>query len=153
MSEQLTIAIPFYRNADYLQSALESVLAQRHGGWKAVVYDDGEADAGIGERVASLGDERIAYVRNEFNLGLARNWNQCIDRSETELVTLLHADDRLAPGYAGRMLELAHAWPDAAAFCCAASIVGPDGGTVFSLADAVKRFYVPGGGDPLELRG
>ncbi len=153
MSERLTIAIPFYRNADYLRSALESVLAQRRSDWTALVCDDGETDRGVGELVASLGDGRISYFRNESNLGMAPNWNLCIDRAETGLVTLLHADDRLRPGYAARMLELASAHPDAAAFCCAASIIGPDGGSIFSLADAIKPLYVPGGGDPLELRG
>ncbi len=153
MSERLTIAIPFYRNADYLRSALESVRAQRDSDWTAIVCDDGETERGVGELVASLGDGRISYFQNDSNLGMARNWNLCIDRAETGLVTLLHADDRLGPGYAGCMLDLARAHPDAAAFCCAASIIGPDGGPVFSLADAVKRFYVPGGGGPLELRG
>jgi len=153
VSERLTVAIPFYRNVDYLRSALDSVRAQRCDDWTAIVCDDAGRDCGAGDLVESLGDSRIAYVSNEANLGMARSWNLCIDRADTDLVTLLHADDRLAPGYVGRMLELARAWPDSAALCCAASIIGPTGRAAFSLADSVKRFYVPRGGDPLALHG
>ncbi len=153
MNEQLTIAIPFYRDANYLRAALESVREQQRTDWRAIVCDDGASDQGIAELVRSLGDDRIAYHRNDGNQGIARSWNLCLDRAETELVTLLHADDLLRPGYAGLMLGLAARYPDAAALCCRAGIIGPGGAPSFSLADSVKRFYEPRGPDPAVLRG
>ena len=153
MNEQLTIAIPFYRDSNYLRAALESVREQQRTDWRAIVCDDGASDQGIAELVRSLGDDRIAYHRNDGNQGIARSWNLCLDRAETELVTLLHADDLLRPGYAGLMLGLAARYPDAAALCCRAGIIGPGGAPSFSLADSVKRFYEPRGPDPAVLRG
>jgi glycosyltransferase involved in cell wall biosynthesis len=149
----LTVAIPFHRNVDYLRLAIESVRAQEHEDWQAIVCDDGLEDQGVAELVRSLGDERIGYQRNDGNQGIARSWNLCLDRADTELVTLLHADDLLRPGYIALMLELAAAHPDAVALCCRAEIIGADGRRAFALPDAVKRLYEPGGGDPVELRG
>ena len=153
MSEPLTVAIPFYRDAHYLRAALASVREQQCPDWRAIVCDDGASDQGIAELVRSLGDDRIAYHRNDGNQGMARSWNLCLDRAETELVTLLHADDLLRPGYVGLMLGLAVRYPDAAALCCRSGIIGPEGTSRFSLADSVKRFYEPRGPDPTVLRG
>lgn len=153
MSERLTIAIPFHRNVNYLRAAIASVRAQQRRDWQAIVCDDGADDQGVEALVRSLGDERIRYWRNDGNLGIARSWNLCLERTDTELVTLLHADDLLRPGYAGLVLDLAARHPEAAALCCRAAIIGPEGGPVFSLADAVKRLYEPRGADPVSLRG
>jgi glycosyltransferase involved in cell wall biosynthesis len=129
------------------------VRAQDSSEWQAVVCDDGPDDEDVAGLVASLGDSRIRYVRNPGDAGIARSWNQCLAQAGTELVTLLHADDRLLPGYVRLMLGLARRHPDAAALCCEASIMGDDGRPRFSFPDAIKRFYVPRGPDPLILRG
>ena len=145
MSERLTVAIPFYRDRDYLIQAIESVFAQEELHWQLLVVDDGGIDQGVEEWVASREDSRLRYHRNPGNLGMVRCWNTCLDLADTELVTLLHADDRLMPGYVGLMLELAARHPTSAAFCCEAEIVDEGGERTFSLADAVKSFYRPAG--------
>lgn len=145
MSERLSIAIPFHRNRDYLAQAIESVLAQEERQWQLLVVDDGGMEQAVEELVRSHGDPRLRYHRNPGNLGMVRCWNTCLDLAETELVTLLHADDRLMPGYVGLMLDLATRHPATAAFCCEAEIVDERGKRTFSLADAVKGFYRPAG--------
>ena len=54
---------------------------------------------GVAELVAGFGDPRIAYRANDATLGITANWNRCLDLADTELVTLLHADDQLGPEY------------------------------------------------------
>ena len=159
MRAGITFAIPFYSGAAYLKIAIESVLAQRGAGaaqWQLLVRDDGERDLGIADLVAEYrhaAPGRITYHRNEHNLGMVRNWNRCIDDAETDLVTLLHADDRVQPDYADTMLELADSHPEAAAYFCDASIINASGKKRFSTADAVKRFFVPRGRDVMVLSG
>ena len=156
MSEpRLDVAIPFYRGLGYLSEAIESVRAQTRGDWRLLVCDDlGEPDRSAArELVASFGDPRIAYARNEAHLGMVGNWNRCLDRAETELVTLLHADDRLLPRYAETVLGLAERFPEAAAVFCAAEIIGPSGERRFSFADAAKALFQPRGSGPLVLHG
>ena len=86
-------------------------------------------------------DERLEARHNPRNLGMVDNWNYAIDASETELVSLLHADDRLLPRYVELMLELGGRHPRAAALFCGARIidaytgdaVGEDGKATFTL--------------------
>jgi len=153
VSERLTIAIPFHGRRDYLEAAVASVLAQDHADWRLLVIDDSDTDQGIEDWLRALDDERIAYHRNPRNLGMVPTWNLCLDRATGELVTLLHDDDLLLPGYASLVLELAAAHPRAAAVCCGASIIDADGKPAFSLADAVKPFYRPRGPEPLVVEG
>lgn len=133
----VTFAIPFYTGIDYLSRALRSILAQHDTSWEAVVCDDG-TEQRVEEVVRACGDGRIRYLRNPQNLGMARNFNRCIDVAETDLVTVLHADDELMPTYAGTMREAAARYPDAAALFCRAEIIDERGEPRFSLTDAVK---------------
>jgi glycosyltransferase involved in cell wall biosynthesis len=153
VTERLTIAIPFHRGLDYLGEAIESVRSQTRGDWRLLVCDDRGEDGGVEELVRSFADPRIELRRNERNLGMVRNWNHCIDLAETELVTLLHADDRLLPEYAELMLALAQRHPRAAALFCDAEIIDAAGRRAFSLADAVKRLFVPAGERDVVLEG
>lgn len=136
-SDRITFAIPFYSDVPYLVRTLRSILAQRDDAWDAIVVDDGNAP-GVADTVAAIGGGRIRYQKNPKNLGLGGNFNRCFDVAETAFVTVLHADDELLPGYTGAMRAAAAQHPEAAAFYCGATIIGPDSRPRFSLADIVK---------------
>jgi glycosyltransferase involved in cell wall biosynthesis len=152
LSSAITVAIPFYRGQDYLRAAIASVLRQSDSNWTLLVCDDGP-EAGTEQLVASFGDGRIRYNRNECNLGMAGNWNRCLDLAETDLVNLLHNDDELLPNYVEDMRRASPQFPDAAAFFCTAKIIGSDGKERSSLVDYVKRFIRPKASGPLVLHG
>jgi len=148
----ITFAIPFYSGTAYLERTLASVLAQTDDRWACIVCDDG-TEPGVAELVARLGAGRIEYRRNPHNLGIGGNFSRCIDVAETPLVTVLHADDELAPNYARVLTTAAERHPDAAALFCHAQIIGPDSQPWFSLADKMKRFVDPSAGHELVLQG
>jgi len=148
----LTIAIPFYKGHAYLRAAIESVLRQTSAEWRLVVCDDGP-EVGTTELVASYADPRIRYLRNERNLGMAGNWNRCLDVAQTDLVNLLHNDDELLPNYVEVMLGAAREHPEAAAFFCRAKVIDANGKESFSFVDYVKRYLQPKGKGPLVLEG
>jgi glycosyltransferase involved in cell wall biosynthesis len=150
--DPLTIAIPFYQGHAYLRAAIASVLRQTSPNWKLVVCDDGP-EAGTAELVAFFTDPRIRYLRNERNLGMAGNWNRCLEVAETDLVNLLHNDDELLPNYVELMLRAGRDYPGAAAFFCRAKVINAHGRETFSFVDFVKRFLVSRASGPLVLRG
>lgn len=153
ISPRLTIAIPFYSNTLLLRRAIDSVRAQTVLDWRCLVCDDGSTP-GVDSLVASYADERILYYKNSHNLGMAANWNRCIELTETELVTLLHADDELLPDYAATMLRTAADRPEAGILCCGAEIIGADHRPRFSFPDFVKTHFVnPTPGRDLVLQG
>lgn len=135
---RISIAIPYYAGLDYLREAIASVLAQTVHDWELLVVDDRGA-VPAHDVVAGFDDPRIRSVLNDRNLGLAGNWNECVRRASAPLVTLLHADDRLLPGYVARVVAAADAHPDAAAVFTDARVIGPDGRPTTTLADVVKR--------------
>jgi glycosyltransferase involved in cell wall biosynthesis len=133
----LSIGVPYYRGLDYLREAIESVQRQTFDDWELVVVDDrGPEPADV--LVAGFADRRITYLRNDENLGLAGNWNECVRRTRAPLVTLLHNDDRLLPTYAARVVEAAHRHPEVDAVFTDAVTIGPDGLPIRTLADRVK---------------
>jgi glycosyltransferase involved in cell wall biosynthesis len=152
----VTIAVPFYSGLTYLSDALESVVSQSSPDWRLLVIDDSgeleDADS-VRELVTSFADARMESRRNPQNLGMVDNWNRCIDESESDLVTLLHADDRLLPRYVELMLELASRHPRAAALYCRAAIIGRSGRRTFSTPDLVKRWFAPRATDVAVLVG
>ena len=139
---RITFSIPFYSGRAFLERTLRSVLAQDDDSWLAVVCDDG-SEAGVKELVASFGDARLRYQPNPENIGMGRNFNQCIDVATTDLVVVLHADDELKPSYCRTLRAAASRHPAAAALFCQAQIIGEDSEPRFSVADTVKSFLTP----------
>ncbi len=137
-SAAITFAIPYFRHLEYLSEAIASVRAQTIHDWELLVVDDAGPEPAH-ELVASFHDDRIRYVRNEHNLGLAGNWNECLRQCTTPLVTLLHSDDRLMPTYAAHVIDAAREHPGVAAIFTDAVIIGPSGLPARSLPDLAKR--------------
>jgi glycosyltransferase involved in cell wall biosynthesis len=150
--EPLTIAIPFYKGHEFLRKAIESVLRQSSPDWRLIVCDDGP-EPGTDALVASFDDQRICFLKNERNLGMAGNWNRCLDAAETNLVNLLHNDDELLPNYVEVMRRAAGDFPQAAAFFCQVRIINASGRKSFSFVDFAKRFLQPRTSTPQVLHG
>ena len=113
-SPTITFAVPFYENLAFLGQAIESVLRQSRDDWDLILVDDNPRDQGARQLIDRYNDSRIRYFKNTQNLGLAGNWNRCLDLAETDLVTLLHADDVLTETYAELMISSALKYPEAA---------------------------------------
>lgn len=150
--DEITFAVPYYSGLELLERTLASIVGQRDPTWSAVVCDDSD-DPAVEPLVARVGGGRIRYARNASSLGMAGNFNRCLEIAETPLVTILHADDELGPGYAATMRAAAARHPDAVAMFCRAEIIGPDSQPWFSLADVVKRRFLPSSRDEIVLEG
>jgi glycosyltransferase involved in cell wall biosynthesis len=94
----LTVAIPTFNGARHLADAVRSVLAQQLPGPKPtlLILDDRSED----QTVAIARDVAGARARIEINgerLGLAGNWNRCVELSTTPWVAIFHQDDVMTP--------------------------------------------------------
>jgi glycosyltransferase involved in cell wall biosynthesis len=94
-----SVIIPAYNYAEYLPSAIASVLAQGVDSpdLEIIVVDDGSTDATPGVAAAFKHPE-ITYIRQE-NAGLASARNAGLAIAKGEYVVFLDADDLLGPGY------------------------------------------------------
>jgi glycosyltransferase involved in cell wall biosynthesis len=145
MRPGVCITIPFYSNLAYLDEALQSLLAQTDHGWTAIVIDDASPEIGAREHVLALEDRRIRCVRNSSNLGIAGNFNRCLElgREVADIVTIFHADDLLEPGYVRAIRSSHQAFPSATCVAPRAVVVDADGRPSRTLADSVKRMMWP----------
>lgn len=91
------VMLPYYGPVDLMQAAVRSVLGQQDPDWRLTVVDDCYPEPGIPEWFASLGDERIRYLRNEQNLGANRNYQRCVDLVEHDVIVIIGSDDLMLP--------------------------------------------------------
>ena len=100
----VSVVIPCFKQADYLPSAIESVVRQTIPDWEIVVVDDGSPDetAQVFERCAGLHPDRRMSLIRQSNMGVAAARNAGIARSLGIYVLPLDADDEVAE----TMLEL-----------------------------------------------
>jgi glycosyltransferase involved in cell wall biosynthesis len=106
----ITVAIPSYNKEKYIERCIKSVLGQIPRPNEILVIDNCSIDKTF-ELVKKFAPE-IKCVRNSSNLGMAGNWNRCIELCNTDLLMILHADDELLPGAIGRYLEFFRQYPE-----------------------------------------
>ncbi len=150
---QLTFTIPYYRHPHFLARAIASLQRQTFKNFEVLIIDDAGPDPGAPELVAAFRDPRIMYLRNQQSLGIAGNWNRCVELASTPLFTILHADDELEPDYAKVMIEAHSRHPKAAGIYCRTKVIGADSRPKFSFPDQVKKFLDGQGSEDVILSG
>jgi len=100
--------IPVFNCGTYLQEALASVLAQApdRKQMEIVVVDDASTDTDVEGLVRRTAGARIDYIRHPQNVGSVNNFNSCLARALGRYVHLLHADDRVLPGFYAAIEQL-----------------------------------------------
>lgn len=94
----ISIVVPIYNTPRvFLEEMIESVLNQTYDNFQLCLLNGGstndEIDAII--RNYALRDNRITYLRQEVNEGIAKNTNNAIQMAKGEFIALLDHDDLL----------------------------------------------------------
>ena len=103
MNPLISVVVPCYNQAQYLDECLQSVLDQTYQNWECIIVNDGSPDHT--EEVAKKWlekDPRFRYIDKE-NGGLSSARNAGIKIAKGEWILPLDADDRIGNLY----LELA----------------------------------------------
>lgn len=110
----LAIGMPVFNGERYLESTVESILAQDFVDFELVISDNGSTDAtaDICAQYAA-GDARIRYIRHDQNRGAAWNYNYVFQITDSEFFKWAACDDLLAPEYASECLSLLRVNPEA----------------------------------------
>jgi glycosyltransferase involved in cell wall biosynthesis len=107
--------MPTYNYASYLPEAIASVLAQDFRDFELLIIDDCSAD-NTAEVVKPFCDQdaRVRFSVNPTNLGIANNWNLCLEQARGQYIKYLFGDDKLAgPQALGKMRLLLQNNPSA----------------------------------------
>lgn len=108
MSPLVTVCIPTYQRLQYLKEAVAAALAQTVSDIEVLISDDGNSGAiRAWSEAAVKSDPRVRYRRNEKNLGLGGNWNECVAAARGEWLVIQGDDDRLLPSFCETLLRVA----------------------------------------------
>lgn len=102
----VSIIVPVYNVAKYLNACLESIKRQTYGNIEVIVVDDGSTDscAKIIDEFAT-NDSRFIAI-HQGNRGVAAARNVGIEASHGDFLTFVDSDDWISNDYVSHLLEL-----------------------------------------------
>lgn len=132
MSEPLlSIVIPSYNSADFIEETMTSVLNQAGVEFELIVADHSSTD-GTWEKLQPFAeDSRVTLVRTEAGGGAERNFNRVSELATGRFIKLVCGDDILLPGVLRRQVTLLTENPEASVVACPRDLVDARGKTVF----------------------
>jgi glycosyltransferase involved in cell wall biosynthesis len=121
----VSVLVPSFNGARYLEEALESLLAQTYPNIEIILLDDHSEDET--QAVAAKYQGRIEYIRQPKNLGIYDNVNVGIERARGDLIATYHADDIYLPNIVEAEVAYLEAHPEVGAVFCADILVDAEG--------------------------
>ncbi len=103
----VSVLIPAYNAAPFIEKALNGVKAQLHDNWEMLIVEDGSND-GVKEIVREFErsvSQRVFYRRNEENLGVSATRNCLMEMARGDVFAFLDADDWWTPEHIKSGLE------------------------------------------------
>jgi glycosyltransferase involved in cell wall biosynthesis len=103
MPSLVSVILPTFNRARFLQEAFASIQNQRWGNWELIVVDDGSTDAtpDLVAQVRASCDRPISYVHQE-NKGAYAARNTGLDHVTGDYVSFFDSDDLWLPEYLER---------------------------------------------------
>jgi glycosyltransferase involved in cell wall biosynthesis len=100
----ISVIIPIYNDALYIQEAIRSVLSQSIEEIEIIIINDGSTDD-FEEKIGCFNDPRIRIIK-QINSGAAAARNNGIHNAKGEFLSFLDADDIWAPNKLKLQLEV-----------------------------------------------
>ena len=94
---KVSVLIPTYNSAPFLDDAIESVLNQTFTDFELLIVDNCSTDNSAEVISKYLSDNRVKYYVNEKNLGSNGNFNKCFSLAKGDYIKCLCSDDKLHP--------------------------------------------------------
>ncbi len=107
----LSVIIPNWNGARYLQTCLDALLAQTYPAVEVIVVDNASSDDSAA--LVQGGYPHVIWLPLAGNLGLTGAINRGIEAAAGRIVAPLNNDTEVAPGWAAELVGALQAFPDA----------------------------------------
>ncbi|MFE4710163.1 glycosyltransferase family 2 protein [Paenibacillus sp. NPDC056722] len=89
---RISVIMPVYNNAIYLQEAVNSILLQTLSDLELIIIDDGSTDGSAGI-IHEIKDTRVKKIFHAENMGIVTSLNQGLDLAQGEYIARIDSDD------------------------------------------------------------
>jgi glycosyltransferase involved in cell wall biosynthesis len=96
MTPTVSVCVPTYNGARFIERTVRSVLAQTYDDFELIVQDDGSNDS-TPELVATIADPRVRVVEDRAHVGAVANFNRSFAAARGRYLKVLCQDDVLFP--------------------------------------------------------
>ena len=134
MNPLVSIIVPSYQQARFLQVAIDSVLSQDYEPMEVLVLDGGSTD-GSREILESYGD-RI-WFRSHPDRGQCHAINEGFEKSRGEFVAWLNSDDFYYPGAIRHAVDVLKRNPESGLVYGEGNLVAEDGSVMWRFPETV----------------
>jgi glycosyltransferase involved in cell wall biosynthesis len=121
---KVSVLIPTYNYARFLDEAIESVLHQTFTDFELIIVDNQSTDNTEELVQKYLKDPRVSYYKNPKNLGLVGNFNKALEYANGEYIKYLLADDKLDHSLLAKFVAVLEANPQVSLVASASSTFG-----------------------------
>jgi glycosyltransferase involved in cell wall biosynthesis len=137
----VSIIVPLYNHARYVEATLESFAREGHPNLEIVMIDDGSKDDSFAVARAWFDRHPTAFsnviLERQENAGITKTLNRLVARTGGEFVTMVASDDLLLPGGIAARLAALEARPDWLAVFGDATVIDDHG--IQTAPSALRR--------------
>lgn len=126
MKEKVSICIPTHNGKDYIRETMISVLSQTYKELEIIICDDCSTDNTL-DIIKSFKDDRIKIIKNEKNLGMVNNWNNCLKYVTGQYIQFVFQDDIIEKDNIKRKVESLNKHKDAVMAFSATYVIDSSG--------------------------
>lgn len=103
----VSVIMPAFNAEDFIETAVESVIAQTYSNWELFIIDDASTDATFSKAEnLEKQDSRIKILQNQNNFGTGISRNNGIKAAQGDFIAFLDADDQWKPKKLQIQLEI-----------------------------------------------
>lgn len=106
-----------YNRAEYLCSAIDSILEQTISPAEILIFDNG-SDALVYDRIRPYLERGVVWIGSEANRSSAWNFSRAISGANSEYLFVMHDDDRLCKDFIEQQLYCLSQHPEVGAVTC-----------------------------------
>lgn len=135
----VTVILTVFERTEFLESAIQSVVAQSFSAWECIISDD--ANTSAARIISSLfrDDSRIRYRRNQTTLGTPLSIAATLHEARGEYVVILNDDDLLDPKMLEKLVAALEENPQAALAFGNHNVMDADGMVLPSDSEELMR--------------
>ena len=125
---KISVIVPCYNQAQYIEECLQSVIDQRYQNWECIIVNDGSPDHT--EDIAltwTQKDNRFKYLKKK-NGGLSSARNAGIENATGKYILPLDADDKISPDYVSEAIKIYEGNPETTLVYCKVWLFGTEDG-------------------------